>query len=164
MNNNSKGYILIGLMLEVAILSFFVLFTVQALSSTVNEGKKLKKIYTKQNMAKIRIFIVNALMDVDNDGYDEPLATRETNKLPLSIPDKLTDEWGTEYRYCAWDLGELNSVNQEYSQNNVAPPVKNMLFRIISAGENKIFESDCSSASINGDDIGVTYYAVKREN
>lgn len=122
---------------------------------------KTKISRTKNTLYSIAVQVYVSMKDVDFDFYPEPIKERSGSKVPLNIPASQTDSWGTELRYCTWDLGIKNNINTTFSQNNVTPPKPNLVFRIISAGPDRVFQTNCSDVTLSGDDLWYEWYTSR---
>ncbi|MCB1532917.1 MAG: tail fiber domain-containing protein [Alphaproteobacteria bacterium] len=110
------------------------------------------------------------------DGYMEPLEflTASPNptgggQLPAVVASNKIDPWGTEYGYCAWDLGPLvdDAGCGGGLQNRLAGPGTDdetpFVLAVISAGPDKTFQTSCSddptyvTKSSGADDIVFDY-------
>lgn len=91
--------------------------------------------------------------------------------VPNTIGAPLTDPWGTDYGYCAWEVGPGQTLcGGAHLLNGTTAPTTDpapadIVIAIISAGPNRTFNSTCSayvnSASTlvapGGDDVVVSY-------
>ncbi len=153
LRNNNKGFALLGAIIALNVI-VGIIYLIVVYSDVIFAGTRLQKsVLTKQRMVNIYHYVIYSARDVDNDGYREPLKEGLNNSVPVTIPANAIDEWGTPFRYCTWDLGTLNTVNESYSNNNVTPPKDGLVFKIISAGKDKVFQTGCSAANSMGDDL-----------
>ncbi|MCM8830128.1 MAG: DUF2341 domain-containing protein, partial [Candidatus Omnitrophica bacterium] len=142
------------LLLSVLFLLSLSSLAILSYSNTASMSPRIfKSIVTKHKMSSIKRILIKKALDVDNDGYFEVLKEQAGNLLPTTIPVNTKDEWGTDFRYCTWDLGNKNQSNSQYTDNNTAPPLNGLVARIISAGKNLQFETTCTSTQPAGDDI-----------
>ena len=95
--------------------------------------------------------------DDDGDGYIEPieyvtdvaLGLTGGGAMPATLGASLTDPWGTSYGYCVWDHGPTidgkddggagSTLNRLAGEDSTTAPV----IAVMSAGANKVFETDC---------------------
>ncbi|WP_297444739.1 hypothetical protein, partial [Desulfurobacterium sp.] len=96
--------------------------------------------------------------DVDGDGYYEPLKETSTEEIPNTVSVQKNDLWGNPIKYCTWDLGRKNTVDPDYSDNNQPPPVSGLTIRLISAGSNGVFDTNCDDTEKQEDDLVVDGY------
>ncbi len=105
--------------------------------------------------------------------FVEPLPTRDPGSLPAPIgggwlPTDIgastKDPWGTEYGYCAWNLGDGTCVDSTRRlQGGTA--TSDLVVAVISAGRDRKFSTTCNayptatpvSRAAGSDDIVLTY-------
>ncbi len=150
-----SGFILIEVLLAVAFLMILAYTLVEVVSGWNLMTDTQKTLLTKQRMTNIVNWLLMNTADPDNDTFKEPLKEASGNTLPADLPMSKVDEWGTQYRYCTWDLGSPNTANPTYSQNNTTPPKSGLIIRVISAGRDKTFQTACTDTEVQGNDIVV---------
>jgi len=147
-----KGYLLAEAMIAVVIAGI-----VATIFTTMNYYTHLQSNLLKQQNSKtileiVRSRLLNSASDPDNDAYFE-LLKDDNNSLPVSI-GLGTDAWGKRIFYAAIDLGTSDGTNAPYADTNTSiSPNPNISGRLISAGENNIFETGVSDSSSQGDDL-----------
>lgn len=98
--------------------------------------------------------------DCDDDDFVEPLPYRDPSGaqhpnggglLPSSIGASLTDPWGSQYGYCAFDHGP-KSVSDAVPACGTpprrlqgSPNDDQPVIAVISAGKNRLFETSCNA-------------------
>lgn len=157
---SQRGYILLSLTILTALMPMLILIGLNYTDVIAKGGRNIKSHLTKTRMLTIRNVVASKAKDVDSDGYYEVLKEGASNTVPASISVNSKDEWGTDLRYCTWDSQNCNQTDATYTQNNpnapcagVLPPSTNLVLRLISAGKDKTFQTDCLSVSSSGDDI-----------
>ena len=96
--------------------------------------------------------------DCDGDGLIEPLPYRDAGAspkpagggyLPLTLGVSVMDPWSTEYGYCVWDHGsaikDAACGGASALRLEGAPNDHHYVVAIISAGPDKIFQTDCNA-------------------
>jgi hypothetical protein len=157
---SQAGYILLSLMTLTALIPGLVLIGLNY-TDIIEQGSRISKTtLTKTQMHTIRNIVANSARDVDADGAFDVWRERAGNTVPAAVTVNSRDQWGTDFRYCAYDLRTCNQVDAAFSQNNpnapcigFSPPTTDLVLRIISAGRDRVFQTDCRSASAIGDDI-----------
>jgi len=160
--NNNNGYILLSIALSIVILPLMILITTQIYSATLKTASLQRSTSTKSAMTTIKNWLISTALDADGDGKPELLVEGGGNTLPLSIPVRQNDEWGTPYIYLTWDLGAANT-NIKYSKNRDTPPGSGapiLIGRIISAGKDGIPQTDSTSTVAGGDDIMIDIFSA----
>ncbi len=140
-----------------------------------------------QFLSNGRLLVLDALDkgiagDCDNDGYIEPLPftpVTPTTLAPenggqldssqLSTNDK--DVWGTPIGYCVWDIGTTSScvlppgtgMLNGTPDPNTGSPKSQTVIALISAGPNKIFETQCNNY-VDGTTDVITDMAAAAQN
>lgn len=148
-----NGYILAGLLVVSALIPV-VFLLLGTFSSNVSKGKHaVASNVTSTTLQVVAEQIIANAQDVDGDGKFEVYAVRGADSLPFLLSSSANDEWNQNVRYCAWDLGNKNTVNTTFTDNNVAPPLADLSFRLISGGPNKVMQTACSDIAAIGDDI-----------
>ncbi|TFW09924.1 hypothetical protein E4K72_03565 [Oxalobacteraceae bacterium OM1] len=118
--------------------------------------------------------------DVDGDGIVEApamlagaVAPAGGGKIPLSSGAPKVDAFGTALGYCSWDngpAGKNTSSNRLTgdSDTSTAPllSMNSVVFAVISAGRNRIFDTSCAQARTGsaGDDVVVRVTAAEVVN
>ena len=131
--------------------------TAHMITATTNTDADL---LTNANMIGLWIKQQGTDADSDSDGYVEPLEPSSCDTapagggcLPTTIGAIRTDTWGTKYGYCVWDHGETTgSTGRLEGTTTTAGP----LIVVISAGQDKIFQTSChgyTEAGIDPEDI-----------
>lgn len=159
--SNERGYVLLAVMAVTAMLPTMTYVLMQFIGTSTAANMFFKSGMTKQGMNVTKSLIIGTAKDVDSDGHFEPLKEGTGNTLPLALSVHGTDEFGTQLRYCTWDLGSLNLINAGYSQNNSTPPITSpspLMGRLISAGSDRTFQTSCNDTVARGDDIVVDIY------
>lgn len=163
--NNEKGIALLSLVVLTAMIPAVVLLLLSLNNSQASHARYFNSADTLLKMKEIKSYLMHQAKDIDNDGRYEPLAATMTRTLPL-IPFNGKDAWGHDFIYCAWDLADKNTVNNSFSDNNVAPPDSSndldtslLTGRIISLGANGIPDdpNPCEAVKALGDDIFVEF-------
>ena len=120
--------------------------------------------------------------DCDSDNVVEPMAGRDSGGtaeyVPYALGAPVTDPWGTQYRYCVWDIGSisaaagcgvgaqrLNGTDNPYSGEAKSQTV----LAVFSAGPDKTANSTCADYTNgttavftkSGDDIAISYSYVE---
>lgn len=157
---SQAGYILLSLMALTALIPGLVLVGLNY-TDIIEQGSRISKTtITKTQMHTIRNIVANAARDVDADGAFDVWREGAGNTVPATVTVNSRDQWGTDFRYCAYDLLACNQVDAAFSQNNpnapcvgFSPPTTNLVLRVISAGRDRVFQTDCRSTSALGDDI-----------
>lgn len=76
--------------------------------------------------------------------------------IPATSAAPKSDAWGSPIRYCAWDHGAVNTTTSRIIDGNDNPATQNsVVFALISAGPDKIFQTTCADAKAGtrkGDD------------
>lgn len=157
--NNNHGFTMLAVALSIVLIPTMILVATQQYSVATKTAALQHSTSTKNNLTVIKNWLLANSKDVDNDTYPELVHEGTNNALPLSIPTRINDDWGSPIRYYTWDLGSAN-VNPVYSQNNTAPPLPNLIGRIISAGKDGIFQTTAASTSAQGDDIVIDIFAT----
>lgn len=112
---------------------------------------------TRSILTSTKAQLLTLQADPDGEGLPE-LLKESSSALPASFPGQKTDAWGRTFRYCTWDPGIANA-NATYSQNNTAPPLSNLIGRVISAGKDGTFQTACLTATaVAGDDLLIDIY------
>jgi hypothetical protein len=157
---SQAGYILLSLMTLTALIPGLVLIGLNY-TDIIEQGSRISKTtITKTQMHTIRNIVANDARDVDADGAFDVWREGAGNAVPAAVTVNSRDQWGTDFRYCAYDLLACNQVDAAFSQNSpnapcvgFSPPTTNLVLRIISAGRDRAFQTDCRSANAVGDDI-----------
>ena len=116
--------------------------------------------------------------DCDSDYIVEPMAGRDsggtTEYVPYSLGAPVTDPWGTQYRYCVWDIGSISAAagcgvgaqRLNGTDNPYAGEAKSQtVLAVFSAGPDKTANSTCADYTNGttavfaklGDDIAMAY-------
>lgn len=159
--SNERGYVLLAVMAVTAMLPTMTYVLMQFIGTSTAANLFFKSGMTKQGMNVTKSLIVGTAKDVDSDGHFEPLKEGVGNTLPVALSVHGTDEFGTQLKYCTWDLGSLNLADAGYSQNNSAPPITSpspLMARLISAGSDKTFQTSCNDPVAKGDDLVVDIF------
>jgi hypothetical protein len=173
--HNDKGVALLSLVALTAMIPVVILLLLSLNSSQASHARYFNSADTLLRMKEIKNYLMYHAKDIDNDGKYEPPAAinnalfdnMSTPRLPV-VPYNTKDAWKNDYIYCAWDLGSANTVDNTYSQNNIAPPgsadvnTAVLTGRIVSLGANGTFdgllgELPCTATEPRGDDIFVEF-------
>lgn len=148
------GYILISLVLLVALVPVLLLAAERIATSMKHVNDMSLSTLTRSQVDLIKNRLSLATSDPDQDGSREPLAPSGADGIPLSLAVDSKDQWGTELRYCAWDLGNANT-DVAYARFAIsgAAPVADLTIRIVSAGRDKAFQTACADVVASGDDL-----------
>lgn len=149
---------------------FFALFGAVALLGVVGSGanmlmrgpiasmvavQKAAKTDTQMNMAAAVVMqaaAAQAVADCDGDGLSEPLAAdmgftamTGAGRIPAGLGAPEIDPYGTPYAYCAWDHLTVDPAACP-GRLAGATPAGPVLIAIVSAGPDKVFQSECGAA------------------
>ncbi len=192
-NRNERGNIFTALLAAIALTGVVGVTTLNLLSGPISgmAGINKKTVAETQVRAIVRLAVMDAANqalvspstvpgDCDNDGMVEPMAARDSGTtqdyVPYALGAPVTDPWGSQYRYCVWDVGALrNDATCGAGAQRLAGtpnPVatgenarSQTVIAVFSAGPNKTADSTCS-AYVNGttavftkgsDDIAFSY-------
>jgi hypothetical protein len=150
--NNNRGFTMLAVALSIVLIPTMVLVATQQYSISTKTASLQHSTSTKNNFVSVKNWIISTSKDIDSDSSVELLKEGTGNTLPTSIPIRTTDDWGGQIKYYTWDLATANT-NVLYSQNNTAPPLTDLIGRIISAGKDGIFQNTNLTATSLGDDI-----------
>lgn len=149
------GFTLVEALVTLGIFSVLILGLTQFADFASSFQRINTVIGTQEKMRVARSAIIQAAQDVDGDGYYELLVPDAGLQIPasLNLGTFSTDEWGTTLRYCAYDLGNTNAVDNAFVSNSPTYVANHALGMIISAGKDKIFQTTCTDSSSQGDDF-----------
>lgn len=154
MSAGRKGIVLLEALVGLALISVGVFVLIEQQKALDLAENSLKAFNTKEKELRVGREIELAAKDVDGDGYYEVYAPTSSGTVPENLlKTKAVDDWGNEFKYCAWDLGQTNNSDSTYVSGTGAPPVDNLTFRLISAGKDGKFETTCDDTSPQGDDV-----------
>ena len=157
--NNNNGFTMLAVALSLILIPTMILVGTQQYSVAIKTAAIQHSTFTKNNLVSTKNWLIGNSKDIDNDGISELLHEATGNTLPLTVPIRSTDDWGKQILYYTWDLGTANT-NAIYSQNNTAPPIPNLIGRLISAGKDGIFQTSALSTTAQGDDIVVDIFTT----
>ncbi len=162
------GYILIFLLAILSSLPLILMFSVDVITRAEDVSENMQTDLTILRLGMLKTAVINQGKDPDRDNYLEPLSDdgnlpvdgdgnplplTEGRPLPLKMKLALKDGWDSDILYCHWDLGPENAIDPNYSQNFFAPPISGLIARLISPGENKSVETNCTDSRAAGDDL-----------
>lgn len=130
-----------------------------------------KRSIAENNMiASTRLAVVSSTIqqpdsgDCDADGFVEPLPFRDAGAapkpagggyLPTTLGASLMDPWGTEYGYCVWDHGSVVKAEGCGGAGAYrlagAPNDSQYAVAVISAGQDRTFQTSCNAYDANAD-------------
>lgn len=149
---SQSGFALLGVLMIVMAIPTGILLTSE-LSRVIKDAERTtKSTQTKQAMSMVRDYLISNAKDVDSNGQPDIYADA-SNSLPIAVPINGVDMFGTAYKYCTWHIGPGNNTNTTYSTNNTVPPKTGLIGKLISAGYDKSFQTDCQDVNSGGDDI-----------
>lgn len=157
--NNNKGFLTATLAIMILLIPIVTLIGIRFYNSIQKGALIQKRSTTMSQMNSMKTWLIFNAADPDNDQVYELLKENAGYTLPLSLPMKSSDAYGATFRYYTWDLGGANG-NAAYSQNASAPPLTNLVGRIISAGPDGIFQTTSSSTTVQGDDIMIDIFTT----
>ena len=148
-----KGYLLAEAMIAVVIAGIVVaVFTTMNYYTNI-QSNLLKQQNTKIILEVIRSRLVNSAQDPDSDQYFELLKQDANDTLPTNV-GLGTDAWGERINYTTYDFGVANTADGNYSDTNTTiSPNANIAGRLISSGENLVFDTNASDSTAQVDDI-----------
>lgn len=155
---NQRGFIAVLVLVCMAIVPSVLLWQLGSMSKMTGNVVAAKSFDTKARMIVIKNQLMALAQDVDGDNRLEVFKEDASNTLPALVQGTHQDEWGSQFRYCTWDSGIQNTRNSAYTDNNVAPPEADLVFKLISAGRNRAFETTCDDATAKGDDQMMKVY------
>lgn len=147
-----RGFALSGVVLACILIPIVVLSGLKVVSMYTRGMEIAERAEGKRKMAQVKAQLVSMAVDADGDGHFELLAP-QSGRIPASVPGGDVDGYGVELLYCAWDLGFENLVDAAYVSGTTAPPLSGLAGRLVSAGADRVMQSDCSAVS--GDDAYV---------
>lgn len=157
MLSSQRGFALVGLLAAFAAVPPAILASIEINRMAKRAAVYMKQSESKRQMGLLRDYLLVNGSNPDADSFYELLKEGPGNTIPVAIPLTGTDSYGTAYRYCTWDLGVAN-VDPTYSQNAVAPPAAGMIGRLVSAGKDQTFQTNCGDAASAGDDVLLDIY------
>ncbi|WP_224962505.1 beta strand repeat-containing protein [Geomonas subterranea] len=155
------GFALLELLIFAAILPPALLVASRASDVVSKSSQFFKSSNTRNSLNVVKTFLVTQAGNPEADGIfalPKDASGGSGGALPGSLPLSTSDEWGTTYRYCNWDLGAPNAGNPALSQNTVGAPGTGIIGQVISAGKDKTFQTACGAAAAAGDDMMVNIY------
>lgn len=153
---NQKGFTTLSLALMILMIPTATLIGMRFYSAVQKGAQLQKSTMSKNQMNNIKNWLMANSDDPDSDGNAELLKEYTGNTLPLALPMKSSDDFGTTFKYHTWDLGTANT-NAVYSQNVAAPPIAGLIGRIISAGKDAVIQTS-TQATPQGDDMVVDIF------
>lgn len=133
--------------------------TVRGIVTSMSEVTR--KTVAEEKMQSAARLAIQSAVNCDTDtpsDFTEPVAFRDPGTsphpvggglLPETIGATLRDPWGTEYGYCAWNLGNgvcADSPNRLAGGDNPA----NTVVAVVSAGKDRVFSSTCGNTGGGG--------------
>lgn len=116
------------------------------LSSTITNVSESAKDYLRKQILEGSL----TAFPVDTSDTNTPL---NGGLIPKNIPTIKTDPWGTRIGVCSYYLGSgifpaaLGASSNGVVRGNSNENMNSIIFAIIIAGKNKIFETECASVS-----------------
>lgn len=173
-NRNESGSVFTVLLASIAIAGALTAILYQTLSGPLASMVRVaNKTEARTQLEADGNLLVIGAADCDGDGVPEPPEARAGEGgpqgggfVPQDIGAALADPWGTEYGYCAWDLGASGcgaEKNRLRGGEDAAPGATVMA--VISAGPDRRFETSCGEGGVTagGDDVVRRYtYAELR--
>jgi hypothetical protein len=167
-NRSERGNIfftLFGAVTIVGLLGTGIMSTMKGPLSTMVEINRIEEAKAEMRV-NVRLILTQP-QEYDTDSLQEPIDPSNCSVdvtgagcIPSSLGAKISDPWGNDYAYCAWNLGADFAGNPDPSNNNLLEGDVNANYytiALISAGPDLEFESDCGAAppsvSEAGDDI-----------
>ncbi len=148
-----KAYLLAEVMISIVLAG-----TLAAVFTTMNyytniQSNILKHQNTKTILEVVRSRLLNTASDPDNDSFFELLKEETDSTIPIDI-DLGTDAWGKKIYYYTVDLGISNEVNATYADTNASiSPNANIAGRLVSAGEDRILDTNSTHSKAQDDDL-----------
>ena len=148
-----SAYLLAEAMIAIVITGIVVgVFTTMNYYASI-QSNLLKQQNTKIILEVVRSRLVNSAQDPDSDQYFELLKQDANDTLPTNV-GLGTDAWGKRINYTTYDFGVTNTVDGNYSDTNTSiSPNANIAGRLVSSGENLVFDTNASDSTAQVDDI-----------
>ncbi|MBZ0158352.1 MAG: hypothetical protein K8I29_19315, partial [Alphaproteobacteria bacterium] len=157
MLRNQRGFLTSHVMLALFFLASASVAGYALFQSIISHNDLTNYHSTRSILTSTKAHLIALQADPDGEGLPE-LLKESSSALPASFPGRKTDAWGRTLRYCTWDPGIANA-NAIYSQNNTAPPLSNLIGRVISTGKDASFQTVCLTATaVAGDDFLIDIY------
>ena len=156
---NERGFILVGAAIALALIPTALLVSMQATDALTKTSRFFQTAKTRNQMVALSEFLFADSKNPDSDAYFELRKPDPGNAIPLAVLGSVpNDEFGTPFRYYAWDLGAPNAADANYSQTVLPfadpnPDPNKIIGRILSAGKDKTFQTGATDATALGDDI-----------
>lgn len=156
-SGNEAGFILFPLLFLMLSLPLLLVFSGDVITQAKNISANMQTDQTIMRMGMLKMTIIRYSEDVDEDTFIEPLSPVDDGsgkgRMPLKMNLVTKDGWGRDFDYCTWDLGILNTVDPQYSNNNSLPYLNGQVARLISSGEDGIFQTPACDSPTGGDDL-----------
>ena len=179
-NRNERGnvfFALFGAVAVVGVIGAASMSIMRGPLTTMVEVNKRTQAESQMQLAGRMAIVQSAEQassgDCDGDGYIEPLypagfgttpsgTLTNGGALPNTIGASKTDPWGTEYGYCAWNAGSIDSGSgcAAASPDLIAGSGTDLdtyaIISVISAGPDRVFATNCQDyASAGGGRLAV---------
>ncbi len=153
-----RGNIFALLFASTALIGVLGVSAMHTLSGPVTTLQRVtQKNIAQNNMLLSALVLVNAgaaAGDLDTDGIVEPPAQRAAGGapapiggglLPSTLGLTLSDPWGNQYGYCAYDHGTTNASANRLTGDNTATATTQTVLAVVSAGADKQFQTTCAA-------------------
>lgn len=150
-----KGFMLVEVMIAIVMAGVIAAVLATMGYYIMIQSNTLKHQNTKTILEVIRSRLVGLASNPDGDSYFELLMEDGNSTVPIEA-GLGKDAWGRNVFYSTYDFGTLNSVDLNYTNNQVAiAPASNtnIMGRLISLGEDGILQTLSTHAIAQGDDL-----------